>query len=137
MNDVVFHNRWFYYEDQDTGDIYKIKYKNYANNFSTLVFKKQTTKKKYSLFGIRFGPMIKTYKRIFSSRYSDYGPVIDRAKTYTVIKTKDRIKYILNDYKNSKLYKDSLIISKNLKHSEFLGDESFKRDIKIDLIFKK
>jgi hypothetical protein len=137
MNEVVFHNKWFYYEDPDTSDIYKIKYKTYISLYSTLIFEIQTTKKKYSIFGIGFGPMIKTYKRIFSSRDMGFGEIIDLDKTYDVNKTKYRVMSALDDYKKSALYKQTLIISDKLKHSEFLGNKTFIRDSKIDSILKK
>ena len=129
MKEKVFHNKWFFYEDSKSGKILKAKYENYGSAFATLIVKAPYMENKWSIFGLRFGPIVERYYKIFDSRERDYGHVIRLLKSYDVEETKQRMIKCMNDWvaATGGFENDGRFV-----HSEYLGNKKLMRDKKID-----
>jgi hypothetical protein len=129
----VIHGKYFFYEDTISGKVLKAVYKDYGTMFSTLVVYEISEKKKWNIFGFKFGPLVEYDIKLFNSRDIDLGPVINKRKNYDIDYTLNLIENCLKDWRKKTL---QILEYDKVVHSEFLGNKKLTRDRKIDNIIK-
>ena len=66
----VIHGKYFFYEDTISGKVLKAVYKDYGTMFSTLVVYEISEKKKWNIFGFKFGFVNKFQLKSICEKFS-------------------------------------------------------------------